>query len=87
MFNLIKKMLMDSLTTKDGQSFDLGRIIWAQGAMLFFGLTIYNVVFLHVPFDYIAFGSGFGVISAGSGAALMLKKSTEPNEEAAKDAS
>ena len=72
------KLLKDCFTTADGESFDVGRVLWAQGVMVFLGLAIYSVVGQGHPFDMQAFGIGLGATLAAGGAALGFKAKTEP---------
>jgi hypothetical protein len=72
------KLLKDCFTTADGESFDIGRVLWAQGVIVFLGLAIYSVVGQGRPFDMQAFGIGLGAALAAGGAALGFKARTEP---------
>ena len=76
------KLLKDCFTTADGESFDIGRVLWAQGVVVFLGLAIYSVVSQGHPFDMQAFGIGLGATLAAGGAALGFKAKTEPGEGA-----
>ena len=72
------KLLKDCFTTADGESFDVGRVLWAQGVIVFLGLAIYSVVGQGHPFDMQSFGIGLGATLAAGGAALGFKAKTEP---------
>lgn len=72
------KLLKDCFTTADGESFDIGRVLWAQGVIVFLGLAIYSVAWQGRPFDMQAFGIGLGATLAAGGAALGWKAKTEP---------
>ncbi len=72
------KLLKDCFTAADGDSFDIGRVLWAQGVMVFLGLAIYSVVGQGHSFDMQAFGIGLGATLAAGGAALGFKARTEP---------
>lgn len=74
----MKKLLMDCFTTADGQSFDIGRLLWAQGVIVFLALAIYSVVRQNHQFDMQSFGIGLGATLAAGGAALGWKHKTEP---------
>jgi hypothetical protein len=76
-----KQHILNMFTGKDNQTLDIGRIIWFKAALVFLGLAIYHVVKNHAPFDYQAFGIGFGAVMAGGGAALWAKSETEPGHE------
>ena len=71
------KLLRDWFTGVDGQTYDLGRALWALGVMVFLGATVYSI-YKGQTFDAIAYGTGFGAVLAAGGAALWMKKETEP---------
>lgn len=75
--NFIAKLIKDSLTLANGEDYDIGRVIGALGAFVFFGLTIADFL-VNKKFDPQSWGTGFGLLIAGLGAALMLKHKTEP---------
>ena len=62
---------------KDNRTLDLGRILWAIGTLVYFALSIHSV-WHGTVFDPIAWGTGFGAVLAAGGAALWMKKDTEP---------
>ena len=72
------KLLKDCFTAADGESFDVGRVLWAQGVIVFLGLAIYSVVGQGHPFAMQAFGIGLGATLAAGGAALGFKAKPEP---------
>ena len=49
------------------------RLLFVAGTLVYLGLAIVTVAVLKTPFDYLAFGTGFGGIMGGSGAALFMK--------------
>lgn len=61
----------------DGESIDIGRVMWAVGVVAYIGMSIYQLV-EHKTFDPMNWGSGFAIINGGSGVALKLKENTEP---------
>jgi hypothetical protein len=73
----IKEHLLRLFTGKDNATLDLGRVLWAQGTLVFSGLAIYHVIHTHT-FDYQAFGLGFGAVLGAGGVAIWAKKDTEP---------
>ncbi len=75
----MKKFLVDILTGKDGNTFDMGRILWAWGVVSFTALAGYGVVHQHEHFDAVAYGGGFAAVLAAGGAALGFKSHTEPD--------
>ncbi len=66
----------DLFTTADGESGDVGRVLWAAGILTALGCTIY-VVGKSGTFDIQTFGIGFGVLLAAGAGALKMKESTE----------
>jgi hypothetical protein len=74
----IKQHILNLFTGKDNVTLDLGRILWAKGALVYNALAIYSVVHTH-NFDFIAYGTGFAWVLAAGGAALAFKQGTEPN--------
>lgn len=72
-----KRQLKRAFSGKDNQSTDIGRVIWALGALVFFGLSIYAVAHGAV-FDAIAYGTAFGAIMAGGGLGIGMKARAEP---------
>lgn len=86
-WGVIRQFFKDILTGKDGESYDVGRLIallggagfvlggGAQIAMMLHDLW-FNKVYHEFPF--IQFGTGFAAMCGGSGALLWAKKDTEP---------
>jgi hypothetical protein len=72
------KPLRDMLTGKDNETHDFMRWLGMLGGLTALGLQIYAVVSKGQPFDMQAFGIGLGALVAGVGAALGMKKDTEP---------
>ncbi len=71
-----RKFAKDLVTTSDGESGDIGRLLWAAGvasAIVFTGFAVYK----SGTFDIQAYGIGFGVLLAAGAGALKLKESTE----------
>ena len=66
------------LTGVDGQTHDFMRWIGVGGACVALCLQVYVVCWKNQPFDLQAFGVGMGALCASVGAALGLKKDTEP---------
>ena len=79
MFKKLKDLILQTFTGKDNKTLDLGRILWAKGVIIFFGLSIYDIS-RGTPFDASTWGIGLGAVLAAGGAALALKASTEPTE-------
>ena len=74
---VLKALIKDILTAKDGESYDIGRVLWIIGALSFIGLSIYDI-YRGNPFNPLNWGTGFGGIMGGGGAAIGLKSRTEP---------
>lgn len=74
------KLLRDWFTGIDGKTYDLGRALWALGVLVFLGATVY-AIYKGQPWDAVAYGTGFGAVLAAGGAALWLKKATEPGDK------
>ncbi len=71
--------LKDILTARDGESYDVGRVLWAIGAVAFIALTAY-AVYRGGAFDPLNWGTGYGAILGGGGAGIRLKAQTEPGQ-------
>lgn len=69
--------LKQLFTGVDNQTLDLGRVLWAAGAITFMGTAVY-AVWKGQPFAPQDYGIGLGAVLAAGGAALKLKKDTEP---------
>jgi hypothetical protein len=78
--NAIKSIIKDLATGIDGESYDVGRVLWALGALAFLGMSIYAVIHTGA-FDAMGFGAGYGGVLGGGGAALGMKSKTEPGAE------
>ena len=71
-------ILTQLLTGADNQTHDVLRWVGLGGALTALGLQIYVVAVKSQPFDMQAFGIGLGALVASVGAALGMKKDTEP---------
>lgn len=80
MFNTISQFSRDILTGIDGESWDVGRVLWVLAFLVGIGLEIYSVM-TKTPFDLQAYGLGVGGLLVAGGASLRLKASTEPGEK------
>ncbi len=74
----VKQFIKDCLTGIDGESFDIGRVLWALAFLVGMGLEIYAVIEGR-SFDLQAFGFGVGALLLAGGGALKLKSNTEPS--------
>lgn len=70
-------IIKDILTGIDGQSYDIGRVLWSVGVVSYIIYGGWHLFLDHLynPLDY---GAGFGAILAGGGAGIGLKAKTEP---------
>lgn len=73
----MKQFLKDCFTARDGKTYDIGRFLWAISVLTFLMLNSCDLLINH-HFSSIDFGTGLGLVLAGGGAALGLKKKTEP---------
>ncbi|MCE9566381.1 MAG: amino acid ABC transporter substrate-binding protein [Planctomycetes bacterium] len=76
----IKQFITDCITGIDGESADIGRVLWVLGALAFLGLSVYAVL-KSGTFDGMGFGAGYGGVLGGGGAAIGMKAKTEPGPE------
>ena len=74
---MIPKLIIDSLTTHDGQTYDVGRILWVISVLAGIGYAGVDLFILHNKFDITQYGIGIGSLLAAGGAALWAKKDTE----------
>jgi hypothetical protein len=78
----VKKILFDCFTEADGKTWDLGRIQWFVGTLVFFGMTGWVYGYKGQMFDPAAFGTGLGlVLAAGGGMIWMKDKEKEPHHD------
>lgn len=73
------KVLRDSLTALDGQSYAVAKVAGVAIVFTFLGLSIASFV-TGKPFDMSAFGVGAGAAVAAMGAAIKLTESSEPKD-------
>lgn len=76
---MIRKLLMDISTTKNGTTFDNGRILGNLTILVFLGLSIADFC-VNKRFNFEQFGICAGATFAGVGALLKLKENTEPTK-------
>lgn len=74
----MNKVIKDLFTSLDGESFDIGRVLWAFGVITFLCLSAYTVIWQGKAFAMQDFGIGIGATLAAGGAALGFKAKTEP---------
>ena len=71
-------MIKQLLTGKDNKTYDIVRVSLLFGIMHLIALSAYDVIAHASHFNIQEFGLGFGAIIGAAGAALGLKKDTEP---------
>ncbi len=76
-YNLLKRVVKDSVTEKDGTSFDPIKILGSFGILVFLGLSIYTVILNPASFNYMNWGIGFGSVLGAIAGSVKLKESTE----------
>lgn len=73
----MRRILRDLLTAdSESKVYDLVRVSTAAAVVVGLSLVVYTVV-RGDPFDIAAFGTGFGLIIAGGGGAMALRKDRE----------
>jgi len=70
----MNKFIKDLLTEINGEKFDVARVLWILGVLVYIGLSIAAVIIKGQLWDPVNYGIGFGAVLAGGGAALALKK-------------
>jgi hypothetical protein len=72
----LNKFIKDCFTTHNGETWDVGRILWAMSVLTFLGCAIFAIA-MGQTWDAVSFGTGAGLVLAGGGAALGFKVNTE----------
>lgn len=75
----MQSFFKDILTGIDGESFDVGRVLWIMGVVAFVVLSFY-AMYRGGAFDPLNWGTGYGAILGGGGAGIGFKAKTEPKE-------
>lgn len=70
--------LFKSFTGMDNETLDIGRILIALSVLDAIFLVTFQVTYKGMVFDIQQFGSGMGLLLAGGGGMLFLKRNTEP---------
>ena len=73
----IFKFIKDCITGIDGQTHDVGRVLWIVAFLVGIGLAIAGF-WTGKQFDLQAYGLGVGALLVAGGASLKLKATTEP---------
>ena len=74
----LRTVLVHLLTGKDGESLDLGRVMWVITAFCHIGFTAWQAGATQT-FDPMGFATGAGIIAGGFGANILMKAKTEPD--------
>ena len=69
--------LKQLLTEVDNHTYDLVKILAILSVIVGLGLMAYAVIRQNQPFSFQDFGTGVGLLFAGVGVALGLKKETD----------
>jgi len=77
MFELISRVTKDILTEKDGQSYDVTKVQWFVGTVVYFGCTVYSLIWLKEPFNPVNWSIGFASVLAAGSVGVKIKESTE----------
>ena len=75
--NIISRVIKDSLTTSNGEDYDVGRILWVLSVLAGIAYAGVDLFILKSPFNIVNYGIGIGSLLAAGGGALLLKKDTE----------
>lgn len=73
----LKKLLGQLLTEVDNHTYDLVKILALISVIVGLGLMAYAVIRQNQPFSFQDFGTGVGLLFAGVGVALSLKKESK----------
>lgn len=76
----MNKIINDLLTGKDGKTHDIARWSWVVSMFALIGGAAYELIHSSVV-SLKDFAEGVALISGAHGAAVMMKKDAEPEEE------
>lgn len=77
MWRVTKRVVKDILTEQDGVSFDITRVMWVLGTLVFFACTIDAIFIRRGTFDPIGWSTGFGAVLVAGSAGIKIKETTE----------
>lgn len=66
-------LLYNLFAEADNKTWDLGRLQWFVGTVVFFSLSVYAYWWNKQVFDPVLWGTGFASVMAGGGAMLWMK--------------
>lgn len=75
-----QRILRLAFTGKDNVTVDIGRVLWAIGAVAYIAISS-TYVWLGGDFNALEWGAGFAAVNGGSGAAIRLKEKGEPQAD------
>jgi len=78
--NPLAKLLKDSLTAMDGESYAVIKVLGGAIVLVYLGLSIASFVMIRA-FDMMAFGTGAGLAVGAMAAAIKLTETSEPKEK------
>ncbi len=67
------KTVKDMFTEADGTTWDLGRMQWFVGTVVYFVLSAWAYGYHRQPFDPVLWGTGFAAVLASGGGMIWLK--------------
>ncbi|CAB4125042.1 hypothetical protein UFOVP58_54 [uncultured Caudovirales phage] len=73
------KIIQELLTGKDGQTHDIARWSWMISLFAVIGFVIYEFVQGRATVSIREFAESVGIITGAHGAAVLMKKDTEPS--------
>lgn len=74
----MKKIIKDCFTGIDGMTWDVGRILWFGGVVVFLACAVFALAIKGQNWDAVAYGSGLGLVLSAGAFSLKLKSTTEP---------
>jgi hypothetical protein len=77
----IKKLVKDIVTETNGEDFDVARVLWILGALVFLGLAVVAVVHNHQVLDFMNFGAGLAAVLAGGGVAVGARSKEQKQDK------
>ena len=74
------KFISNMFTEADNVTWDLGRVQWFVGTVVFFALSAWAYGYKGQAFDPVSWGGGLAAVLAAGGGMIWMK-SKEPNKE------
>lgn len=75
--SVVEKFFRDVTTEKDGESFDVKRILWIVGVFSYLLFSGYGVIANKMEFDMEHFGAGLALVLAAGGLNQMIGSKSE----------